>query len=70
MIGINAFYGAFFVFRRFTPGNGFLPIEMGSNRVAIFVLFYLISFIASVAGIGKTLADDAVAHPIYKLSVH
>ena len=66
---IDALDGSLFIFVGFLPGYGLAPVEMWSDGIALLVLFYLVSLIATIGRIGQTFANDTVAHPIDKLSV-
>ena len=69
MHGINALDGTHLILVGFAPGDGFAPIEMGGYRIALAVFLYLIGLVSSIGRVGQTLADDAVTHPVDKLTV-
>ena len=66
---VDAFYRTLLVFIGVAPWYGLVPVEMGSHGVTLAVFLDLEVFVASVGRVGKTLADNTVAHPEYKLLV-
>ena len=43
---------------------------MGRNGFTVLVLLYLVGLVATIVRIGKTLAQDRVAHISHKLAIH
>ena len=66
---IDALDGALLVLVGLAPGDGLRPVEVRSDGVALLVLLDLEALVAAEGGVGQTLADDAVAHPIDELAV-
>ena len=70
--GVNAIYtldGTSFVLIGIAPGYSLVPVEVGFDRIALFVLLNLKDFVTAVCGVGKAFANDRVAHPEYKLLI-
>ncbi len=66
---VEALDGALLVLVGVAPGYGLGPVEVGCHGVALAVFLDFILLVASVGGVGETLADDGVAHPEHKLLV-
>ena len=66
---VDTLYGTLLVLVGLTPGDGLVPVQIRSDGISLLVLLYLIRFVATVGGVGQAFADDAVAHPVDKLTV-
>ena len=69
MCDVKAFDGTSLIFRRMLPRNRLSPVKVRLHGVTVLVLLTLVSLIAAECRVGKSLADDGVAHPVHKLSV-
>ena len=66
--GVEALHGPLLVFVGFARQR-FFPVEVRSHGVAVLVFGDEIGFVATVCRVGKTCAQDRVAHPEDKLLV-
>ena len=69
MGNIHTLNGTQLVLSGLAPWYGFAPVQIGSNGISFFVFLYLISLITAISRISQTLTNNAVTHPVYKLSV-
>ena len=67
---IHTVEGALLIFRGFAPRQGLVPVEMRLDGVAKLVDLNFIGLIAAVRRVGQSFAQDTIAHPLHKLSVH
>ena len=47
-----------------------LPVQVGRNGVAVLVLLNLVALVATIGGVGQTLAENGVADIVDKLAIH
>ena len=66
---IHALDGTLLILIGVTPGNSLSPVEMRSHRIPVAVLLDFKLLVATVRRVGKTLADDGIAHPEDKLLI-
>ena len=67
---VDALDGALLVFVGLLPGYRFCPVKAWRDGVAVFVNLNFKRLVAAIGGVGQTLADDAVAHPVDELAIH
>ena len=66
---IHALDGTLLILVCLLPRDSLAPVEMRSHRVALLVLLYLVTLVTAIGRISQALADDAVAHPVDKLTI-
>ena len=69
MNDIDTLDGTLFVLICLLPGDSLVPVEVGSDGVALLILLNLVGLVATIGGVSQTLADNAIANPVDKLAI-